>query len=122
MKTPPIAHCPGTQSRRDWKPPLSSPMTLDARESFGNTVAYAQLEKHHGVQSTFFINTKTLTDESDIGYYDAARIPFLIEIRQLGFELGSHSVSHSKKFNKFPMGTALITAATYQPAKSPTVL
>ena len=95
---------------------------VDAQESFGNTVAYAQLEKHYGVQSTFFINTKTLTDESDIGYYDAARIPFLIEIRQLGFELGSHSVSHSKKFNKFPMGTALITAATYQPAKSPTVL
>jgi len=95
---------------------------VDARESFGNTVAYAQLEKQYGVQSTFFINTKTFTDESDIGYYDASRIPFLIETRRMGFELGSHSVSHSKKFDKFPMGTALVTAATYQAAESPTVV
>lgn len=78
-------------------------------------------EEEFGVKSTFFINTKTFTDDADIGYYDASRIPFLATVRKMGFEIGSHSVSHSKRFASFPFGEP-ISAGSYRPAQTPTVV
>jgi peptidoglycan/xylan/chitin deacetylase (PgdA/CDA1 family) len=94
---------------------------VDARESFANSVAFARLEAEFGVKSTFFINTKTFSDDADIGYYDAGRIASLVTVRRLGFEIGSHSVAHSRRFAQFPYGEP-VTAAAYRPAQAPTVL
>lgn len=95
---------------------------VDAQEAFAHSVAFARLAERYGVRSTFFVTTKTFTDAADIGYYDASRIPFVVTLRRLGFEIGSHSVSHSKRFARFPMGAASVTARSYRPAEAPTVM
>lgn len=95
---------------------------VDAQDSFRNSVAFARLAQKYGVFSTFFVTTKTFTDASDIGYFDASRIPFIATVKKMGFEIGSHSLSHSRMFAGFPMGTTATTAQTYQPAVSPTVI
>jgi peptidoglycan/xylan/chitin deacetylase (PgdA/CDA1 family) len=95
---------------------------VDARESFAHAVDFARLQARHGVRSTFFVTTKTFADAADIGYYDPTRIPFIAAVRGLGFEVGSHSVSHSRAFARFPMGTDAVTARSYRPGKASTVL
>ena len=95
---------------------------VDARESFENSVAFARLEASFGVRSTFFINTKTFSNDADIGYYDGSRIPFLVTVRKMGFEVGSHSVSHSHDFARFTFGEYAVTARSYRPAEAPTVM
>lgn len=95
---------------------------IDAQDSFRHSVAFAKLAQRYGVFSTFFVTTKNFTDASDIGYFDSKRIPYIVTVREMGFEIGSHSVAHSKQFAKFGMGTPAVTAESYQPAKSPTVI
>jgi len=95
---------------------------VDAQESFRHSVAFARLQARYGVRSTFFVTTKTFADEADVAYYDATRIPFIAAVRRMGFEIGSHTVAHSRRFARFPMGTEAVTAKTYRPAEAPTVL
>jgi peptidoglycan/xylan/chitin deacetylase (PgdA/CDA1 family) len=95
---------------------------VDTREAFAHAVTFARLQDRHGVRSTFFVTTKTFADAADIGYYDPTRIPFIATVRRMGFEVGSHSVSHSRAFARFPMGTDAVTARSYRPADAPTVL
>ncbi|HJU04875.1 MAG TPA: hypothetical protein VJ692_06945 [Nitrospiraceae bacterium] len=95
---------------------------VDARESFPNSVLFAQAAQRFGVRSTFFVTTKTVLDEADIGYYDGSRIPSIVHAHRLGAEIGSHSFSHSKRFATFPFGAATVTAGTYQPIQSPSIL
>lgn len=95
---------------------------VDAQDSFRNSIDYAEMERRHGVRSTFFITTKTFKDESDIAYYDPERIGYLNKIRELGGDIGSHSVSHSKRFEKFPLGNPVRDIAQYNPVSAPTVM
>lgn len=95
---------------------------VDAQTSFRNSVDFAELEKRYGVRSTFFITTKYFTDESDIGYYDALRTGFIRKVKELGGDIGSHSVSHSQRFSLFPPGAASIRKETYAPLSAPSVL
>ncbi len=95
---------------------------LDARESFRNSEKFARMEKQEGVTSTFFVTTKFFTDETDIGYYSGANIESLKKIKELGFDLGSHSVSHSKQFESLQLGDLSVNAANYQPLKEKTIL
>ncbi len=95
---------------------------LDARESFRNSEKFARMEKQEGVTSTFFVTTKNFTDETDIGYYSGANIESLKKIKELGFDLGSHSVSHSKQFEFFQFGDLSVNSANYQPLKEKSIL
>lgn len=95
---------------------------VDAQDSFKNSIEYAEMERRHGVRSTFFITTKTFKDESDIAYYNAERIGYLKKVRELGGDIGSHSVSHSRRFETFPLGKSIGDIAQYKPASAPTVL
>ena len=94
---------------------------IDARESYPNSVAYAALEQRYGVTSTFFATTKYFTDETDIGYYTPANTAYLRDLRARGFDVGSHTVSHLKAFNRFPIGDSSVRFATYRPTVAPTV-
>ena len=93
---------------------------VDARESFRNSLAFAEMERSLGVRSTFFVTTKYFTDENDIGYYNAKRVQWIQKVQKIGFEIGSHSVSHSLIFDEFPVGDASVAQNTYRPS-SPTV-
>ncbi|PYT23019.1 MAG: hypothetical protein DMG57_33170 [Acidobacteria bacterium] len=94
---------------------------IDARESFRNSVAFAALEQRYGATSTFFVTTKYFSDSTDAGYYTSQNSVYLREIFKRGFDLGSHSVSHLKAFNRFPLGEAAVRFATYRPQSAPTV-
>jgi peptidoglycan/xylan/chitin deacetylase (PgdA/CDA1 family) len=95
---------------------------VDAQDSFRHSVDFARMAQKYGVFSTFFVTTKTFTDASDIGYFDATRIPHIVAVKKMGFEIGSHSLSHSRSFSTFPMGSMSTTLQTYKPAVAPTVI
>jgi len=93
---------------------------VDARESFRNSLTFAKLEAALGVRSTFFVTTKYFPDAADIGYYSPERVALVRQLKELGFEIGSHSVSHSLGFEEFPRGSPDVDQASYDP-KHPTL-
>ncbi|MFQ5723309.1 MAG: polysaccharide deacetylase family protein [Terriglobia bacterium] len=93
---------------------------IDARDSFRNSFLFARMEASLGVRSTFFVTTKYFRDATDIGYYTAGRIAWLRRVKELGFAVESHSVSHSLTFDEFAVGSAQVDPASYDPAH-PTV-
>src|SRR5258708_5927251 len=94
---------------------------IDARESFRNSAAFAALEERYGATSTFFVTTKYFDDATDSGYYTAENCAYLRQVFARGFDLGSHTVSHLKTFNRFPLGETPIRLAAYKPKETPTV-
>jgi peptidoglycan/xylan/chitin deacetylase (PgdA/CDA1 family) len=94
---------------------------IDARESFRNAVAFADLEQRYGATSTFFVTTKYFDDATDSGYYTSENLAYLRQVFGRGFDLGSHTVSHLKNFNRFPLGETAIRFAMYKPKEAPTV-
>lgn len=94
---------------------------VDAQNSFPNMVEYAALEKRFGVSGTYFITTKYFTDASDRGYYDGRGVEYVRKVKELGGEIGSHTVSHSIILEKFPAGSPSVTKQSYHPESVPTV-
>lgn len=94
---------------------------VDAQMSFKNMVEYAELEKRFGVSGTYFITTKYFKDEMDIGYYEPERIEYIKKVKELGGDIGSHTVTHSIKFDEFPAGSINVSRADYKVIKNPTV-
>ena len=93
---------------------------VDARESFRNSLTFARMEASLGVRSTFFVTTKYFRDATDIDYYTPNRVEWIKQIKEMGFEVGSHSVSHSLTFDEFPLGSQEVDLQSYRPAR-PTV-
>ncbi|MCH8947684.1 MAG: polysaccharide deacetylase family protein [Acidobacteria bacterium] len=93
---------------------------VDARESFRNSLTFARMEASLGVRSTFFVTTKYFRDATDIDYYTPDRMEWIKQVREMGFEVGSHSVSHSLTFDEFPVGSQAVDLQSYRPAR-PTV-
>jgi peptidoglycan/xylan/chitin deacetylase (PgdA/CDA1 family) len=89
---------------------------VDARESFPNSLAFAKMEAALGVHSTFFVTTKYFLDDTDIGYYTPERVEWIRQVKELGFEVASHSVSHSLRFEAFPVGSADVNPTNYDPS------
>jgi hypothetical protein len=89
---------------------------VDARESFPNSLAFAKMEAALGVRSTFFVTTKYFLDDTDIGYYTPERVKWIRQVKELGFEVASHSVSHSLRFEQFPVGSADVNPTNYDPS------
>ncbi len=90
---------------------------VDARESFRNSLDFAKMEDSLGVRSTFFVTTKYFSDDADIDYYTSDSVDWLKKVKKMGFEIGSHSVSHSLVFDEFPVGSADVDQGNYQPAE-----
>jgi peptidoglycan/xylan/chitin deacetylase (PgdA/CDA1 family) len=89
---------------------------VDARESFANSLVFAKMEAALGVRSTFFVTTKYFLDDTDIGYYTPDRVKWIRQVKDLGFEVASHSVSHSLRFEQFPVGQADVNPTSYDPS------
>jgi len=94
---------------------------VDARESFKNSVVFATLEQKYRTASTFFVTTKYFTDSTDTDYYVSGNIAPLRQLLAMGFDIGSHSVSHLATFFQFPLGDPAVTFKSYQPRSAPTV-
>jgi peptidoglycan/xylan/chitin deacetylase (PgdA/CDA1 family) len=95
---------------------------VDAQTSFVDSLKFAKLEKRYGVTSTFFINTKYFTDWMDIDYYNIEENrDAILELHRMGWEIGSHTVSHYKKFSGVAEGDPAVTFETYDPQNRITV-
>jgi peptidoglycan/xylan/chitin deacetylase (PgdA/CDA1 family) len=95
---------------------------VDAQTSFVDSLKFTALEKKYGVRSTFFINTKYFTDENDIDYFNVPEnLDAVRQLGRLGWDVGSHTVAHSRKLASAPEGRPTVTRQSYDPLRGLTV-
>jgi peptidoglycan/xylan/chitin deacetylase (PgdA/CDA1 family) len=80
-----------------------------------NARAYAALEKEQGVAATYFVQAKYVQDWNDDIFMDEKAGPILRDLHGAGAEVASHSVSHSRAFKNFPLGTGRERYPEYRP-------
>lgn len=96
---------------------LSVMMThdVDFTQSIKNAVDYAEYEKSQGVVGTYFIQVKYIRDYNDDIFFNDEGVQYVKRLADLGMELGSHTIAHSRVFNQFPMGTGRESYPSYAP-------
>ncbi len=88
---------------------------VDWEKSFAPALEFAAMEEKHHAKSTFFIQTKYVSDANSAAFFFGKDLDDLRKVYSLGFSIGSHSIIHSRAFNKFELGTGTETLATYNP-------
>ncbi|MDA3951506.1 MAG: polysaccharide deacetylase family protein [Spirochaeta sp.] len=95
---------------------------VDAQDSFVDSLKFARLEQEFGTTSTFFETTKYFIDNADIAYYSApGNLEAIRELVRMGFDIGSHTVTHSYEFDDAVPGSPDVTFETYRPLETLTV-
>lgn len=95
---------------------------VDYAGSWANSMQYARFEKSQNIRATYFIQTKYIRDYNDKIFFSDNEIHYLRTLDSLGMELGSHTVSHSRGFAQFPLGSGTEQYPDYHPfVKSRTV-
>lgn len=77
---------------------------VDWEYSFKPMLAFADFETNAGVSSTFFVQTKYLDDATSRAFFFGQSLDVLRQLAR-GSDIESHTVIHSKLFNKVPLGT-----------------
>jgi hypothetical protein len=88
---------------------------IDASTSMVNSIRYADFERSHGITGTYFIQTKYIRDFNDDIFFSEQGVRDLQSLGNLGMELGSHTVAHSKVLSTFPLGTGTERYPSYRP-------
>lgn len=88
---------------------------VDFARSVPNSIPYAKMEAELGVRATYFMQTKYIRDYNDEAFYDQQAVSVLKQLRSMGMEVGSHSVSHSTQFHHFPLGDGKESYPAYAP-------
>ena len=88
---------------------------VDWENSFNPALDFVQMEKKFKTSSTFFIQTKYVSDANSKAFFFGKDLEDLVRLQADGASVGSHSVIHSRGFNKFELGSGLETFSTYQP-------
>lgn len=88
---------------------------VDTDQAPAVAVRYARWENSQNLPSTYFIQTKYLSDWEDVNFFKADSLPDLEKLIADHRDIGSHSVSHSPVFNKMPLGTGLEQYPSYRP-------
>lgn len=88
---------------------------VDWENSFKPGLDFVRIEKANRASSTFFIQTKYVDDANSKAFFFDPDLTFLRELKEQGSSIGSHSIIHSRGFNKFDSGTGHETYSTYQP-------
>jgi hypothetical protein len=78
---------------------------VDWEYSFKPMLAFAGFEKSAGTSSTFFVQTKYLDDVNSHAFFFGQSLDILQELGMGKSDIESHTVIHSKLFNKVPLGT-----------------
>ncbi|UCB45537.1 MAG: polysaccharide deacetylase family protein [Spirochaetota bacterium] len=95
---------------------------VDAQTAFVDSLKYARLEERYGVKSTFFENTKYFVDWMDIDYYNIEEnVDAIRELKNRGWDIGSHTVSHYKQLSSIAEGDPNVTFTDYDPLNNVTV-
>ena len=78
---------------------------VDWEYSFQPMLAFADFEKSAGTSSTFFVQTKYLDDVNSHAFFFGPSLDVLRKLVAGESDIESHTVIHSKLFNKVPLGT-----------------
>jgi hypothetical protein len=88
---------------------------VDWENSFAPGLDFAQIEKTNQAKSTFFIQTKYVNDANSKAFFFEPNLETLRQLKSGGSTLGSHSIIHSRGFNKFDLGSGHEHYPSYQP-------
>ncbi|MCP9440976.1 MAG: hypothetical protein NNA20_00135 [Nitrospira sp.] len=88
---------------------------VDAQTSMHNALTFAKEEQARGVRGTFFIQTKYIRDFNDEVFLTDQWVTDLRAVAAMGMDVGSHTVAHSKVFDRFPLGTGTEQYPDYRP-------
>ncbi len=88
---------------------------VDWENSFAPMLDFARMETAEHTRSTFFIQTKYVSDANSVSFFFGKNLAYLQQIKALGFTIGSHSIIHSRAFNRFELGDGTETFPLYQP-------
>ena len=88
---------------------------IDWENSFAPALDFARMEQDHNTRSTFFIQTKYVGDANSKAFFFGKDLADLKQLYAGGSSIGSHSIIHSRGFNKFQLGSGQETFKTYQP-------
>jgi hypothetical protein len=88
---------------------------VDWENSFAPGLDFARVEKANQASSTFFIQTKYVDDANSKAFFFAPNVDILQQLKAGGSTVGSHSIIHSRGFNKFELGSGHETYSSYQP-------
>lgn len=88
---------------------------VDSALAVENSLDYARAEQVLGIPATYFFQTKYVRDYEDIAFFDNRAGALCNQLEQMGMEVASHSVSHSRIFSKLPLGTGREEYPTYIP-------
>ena len=88
---------------------------VDWENSFAPGLDFARIEKANQAKSTFFIETKYVNDANSKAFFLDPNLETLRQLKSDGSTIGSHSIIHSRGFNKFDLGSGHEAYASYQP-------
>jgi peptidoglycan/xylan/chitin deacetylase (PgdA/CDA1 family) len=88
---------------------------VDYTYSVSNSLLYSQLEAENHVEATYFLQVKYIKDFNDKIFFDQKNIDEIDQVKKRGMEIGSHSISHSRQFAKFPLGNGEEKYPDYRP-------
>lgn len=88
---------------------------VDWENSFAPALDFARMEKQHHASSTFFIQTKYVSDYNSSAFFFGTDLEDLRELSAQGFSIGSHSIIHSRGFNHFKLGRGTEDFGSYRP-------
>lgn len=88
---------------------------IDFKNSIDNIPRYAEVEKNMGAPSTYFIQTKYLTDYNDEFFFEPEKLSIIQNLMNDGMEVASHTVSHSNEFSNMMTGNGQEQYPSYKP-------
>jgi hypothetical protein len=88
---------------------------VDWEYSFTPALAFAEEETTFHTRSTFFIQTKFVSDANSHAFFFGNDLDVSRRLFSGGSSIGSHSIIHSRGFNKFELGTGTEEYPSYQP-------
>ncbi len=78
---------------------------IDYNMDAENSLVYAEFEKQHAINATYFIQTKYITDWNDKAFFTLENLPKFKQLRDMGMEIAGNTVAASLQFNIFPPGS-----------------
>jgi hypothetical protein len=88
---------------------------VDWENSFALGLDFERMEKAYQANSTFFIQTKYMDDANSKSFFFEPNLGILRALKSGGASVGSHSIIHSRGFNKFVLGSGHETCSSYNP-------
>lgn len=88
---------------------------VDFGPSITNSRAYADALAEAGVDGTFFIQTKYMRDWNDEPFFDQAAATVVSGLVDMGMDVGSHTVAHTRELEHLEMGTGRERYPRYRP-------